>query len=160
MDGEVTLHYSFDANGGEVADYVPSRDAIERLEASLLAMPHTHLAEDVHHHFAPGIYMRELRIPQGAILTGKIHRTAHLNILTKGDISVMTEHGIKRLVAPCVIESSPGIKRAGYAHEASIWITVHATTETDLQKLEQQLIAPSFEALGDLAVKPDLLVAQ
>lgn len=136
------------------------RDKLNRLEAALLSRPETHLPEDVHHHFAPGVYMRELRIPKGAILTGKIHRTAHLNILAKGEISVMTEHGIKRLVAPCVIESSPGIKRAGYAHEDTVWICVHPTTETDLAKLEAQLIAPSFEALGDLAVKPDLLVQQ
>jgi len=136
------------------------RDKVLRLEEALLAHPETHLAEDVRHHFAPGVYMRELRIPKGAMLTGKIHRTAHLNILAKGDISVLTEHGVKRLVAPCVIESSPGIKRAGYAHEDCVWITVHPTTETNLAKLEEQLIAPSFEALGDMTVKPDLLVSQ
>src|SRR3989304_10497708 len=101
------------------------REKVLRLEEVLSQYPQ--LPEDVYHHFAPGIYMRELRIPKGAVLTGKIHRTAHLNILAKGEISVLTEHGVKRLVAPCVIESSHGIKRAGFAHEDTIWITVHAT---------------------------------
>lgn len=134
------------------------RDKVLRLEDWLKTMPQ--IPEDVHHHFAPGVYMRELRIPKGAVLTGKIHRTDHLNILAKGEISVLTEHGVRRLTAPCVIQSSAGIKRAGYAHEDTIWITVHPTHETDLAKLEEQLIAPSFEALGDMTVKPDLLVSQ
>jgi hypothetical protein len=134
------------------------REKVMRLEDMLRQLPA--LPEDVHHHFAPGVYMRELRIPKGAVLTGKIHRTAHLNILAKGDISVLTEHGVKRLVAPCVIQSSAGIKRAGYAHEDTVWITVHPTTETNLDKLEAELIAPSFEALGEIEVKPDLLVSQ
>lgn len=134
------------------------RDKVTALEEWLKTLPQ--LPEDVHHHFAPGVYMRELRIPKGACLTGKIHRTAHLNILVKGDISVLTEHGVVRLIAPAVISSSPGIKRAGYAHEDTIWITVHPTHETDLQKLEAELIAPSFEALGEIEVKPDLLVTQ
>lgn len=132
------------------------REKVLRLEDALRTFPQ--IPEDVHHHFAPGIYMRELRIPQGAVLTGKIHRTEHMNILAQGEISVLTEHGVQRLSAPCVIKSSPGIKRAGYAHTDVVWICVHATTETDLEKLEQDLIAPSFEALGEIDVKPDLLV--
>lgn len=136
------------------------REKVQRMEDALLGMPHAHIPEDVHHHFAPGVYMRELRIPKGAVLTGKIHRTDHLNILAKGEISVLTEHGVQRLTAPAVISSSAGIKRAGYAHEDCVWITVHPTHETDLAKLEEQLIAPSFEALGDMTVKPDLLVSQ
>jgi len=134
------------------------RDKVLRLEDWLRQFPQ--LPEDVHHHFAPGVYMRELRIPAGAVLTGKIHRTEHLNILAQGEISVLTEHGVRRLAAPCVIKSSPGIKRAGYAHTDVVWICVHPTTTTDLDKLEAELIAPSFEALGEIEVKPDLLVTQ
>ena len=135
-----------------------SREKVLRLEEALLARPEAHLPHDVHHHFAPGIYMRELRIPKGAVLTGKIHRDAHLNLLTKGDISVLTEHGVRRLIAPCIIESSPGIKRAGFAHEDCIWITVHANPddERDLNRLEARYIVPSFDAI-EAPVTPDLI---
>lgn len=133
------------------------REKVLRLEEALKEFEQ--LPQDVHHHFAPGVYLRELRIPAGAVLTGKIHRTEHLNILAQGEISVMTEHGVQRLTAPCVIKSSPGIKRAGFAHSDVVWICVHPTTETDLHKLEEQLIAPSFEALGEIDVKPDQLIA-
>lgn len=110
------------------------------------------------HWFAPGMYCRELKIPAGACLTGKIHREAHINIISQGDISVLTEHGIKRFVAPCVLISSVGIKRVGFAHTDTTWITVHAnpTDETDMEKLEALFIAPDFDALGvDLQVLED-----
>ena len=130
------------------------RARVMRLEEELRKYPQ--LPEQVTHHFAPGIYMRELFIPKGAILTGKIHRYAHLNIMPMGDISVLTEHGVKRLKGPCVIQSSAGIKRAGFAHEDTIWITVHHTFRTRLEHIEEELIAPSFDEL-DVDVQPDVI---
>jgi hypothetical protein len=146
-----------------VADGPVTRDKVLAFEAALAAHADatgTRLDGDAltRHWFAPGMYCRELRIPAGACLTGKIHREAHLNIISQGDISVLTEHGVKRFVAPCVLVSSVGIKRVGFAHTDTTWITVHAnpTDETDLKKLEARFIAPDFEALGhDLRVLED-----
>lgn len=110
------------------------------------------------HWFAPGIYCRGLFIPAGTCLTGKIHKHEHVNIIAQGDISVLTEHGVKRFQAPCVLVSSVGIKRIGYAHADTTWITVHANpdNERDLEKLESRFISPTFEALGaDLTVLED-----
>jgi hypothetical protein len=146
-----------------VADGPITREKVLDFEAALAAHADatgTRLDADslTRHWFAPGMYCRELKIPAGACLTGKIHREAHINIISQGDISVLTEHGIKRFVAPCVLISSVGIKRVGFAHTDTTWITVHAnpTDETDLEKLEARFIAPDFEALGqDLRVLED-----
>jgi hypothetical protein len=97
------------------------------------------------HHFAQGLYAREITIPKGTLLTGKIHLFEHLNIISKGDISVMTEDGIKRIVAPATIISKPGIKRVGYAHEETVWTTIHACTETDVEKIEEALVVETYE---------------
>jgi quercetin dioxygenase-like cupin family protein len=99
----------------------------------------------VKNHFSKGVYARELFIPKGTVLTGKIHKEENLNIITKGDISVLTEEGIKRVGAGAVIVSPPGTKRAGYAHEDTIWITIHGTDERDVNKIEQRFIAQSYE---------------
>lgn len=136
--------YSFDLVDGSTM-----REKVVRLEQFLRQVPQ--LPEQLTHHFADGVYARELLIPKDAVIVGKIHRHAHLNFLMKGDISVLTEHGIKRIQAPAVIASSPGIKRAGYAHEDTIWITVHATTETDLEKIEDQVICKSFDEFERIA---------
>lgn len=129
------------------------RDKILKLEEALRRLPP--IDAPVFHHFSDGIYARELHIPKGATLTGKIHRKAHLNVLAKGEIRVLTEHGMKTLKAPCVIESFPGIKRAGHALEDTVWITFHATHETDLEKIEAEFIAPSFDALESQTVLED-----
>lgn len=121
------------------------RERIEALEAQMRRMPQ--LPIETRHYFAKGLYAREIFIPRGALLTGKIHREEHLNFISQGEISVVTEEGVKRLKAPCTIVSQPGTKRVGYAHEDTIWTTVHATEETDLEKLETKLIAPTFDDL-------------
>lgn len=100
------------------------------------------------HHFAPGVYARELTIPAGVVLTGKIHKTAHLNVVSAGRITVWSEeHGMRTITAPYTFMSSPGVRRVGFAHEDTVWTTIHPTDETDLAKLEQILIEPHDSSL-------------
>lgn len=97
------------------------------------------------HHFAPGMYSRELHIPAGQVLTGKMHRHAHMNFLMEGEITVWVNGGMRRLCAPYAFVSQPYTKRVGYAHTDVIWVTVHATNETDLAKIEAEVIVPQDE---------------
>lgn len=93
------------------------------------------------HYFSPGVYAREITIPAGTALTGKIHKYAQLNILSKGEMSVLTHEGVKRVAAPFTIVSPPGTKRAAIAHTECVWTTIHGTDETDLDKIEAHFIA-------------------
>lgn len=124
------------------------RGKIMELEGAIQALP---LEQQLHieptHRWVPGIYMREIRIPKGTLLTGAIHKTEHLCILSEGDVSVYTEGGVKRLKASAVIHSLPGIKRALYAHEDSIWINVHHNPDNlrDLDAIDRFYTADTFE---------------
>lgn len=136
-----------------------SREAILEFEKALASTPGATVGESplcpVKHHFAPGVYSREMFITKGFILVGKIHKHAHHSFLMKGDITVISEHGgIQRLKAPMVILSEPGAKRIGYANEDTIWVTVHPTNETDIKKIEEEVIAPSYEDFA--AIKGDV----
>lgn len=125
---------------------VPTYAQIKALEQAVV--DHLEPVEmPVEHHFAPGMYGRELFIPAGTVLTGKIHKKGHLSILLAGDITVWTEQGMKRLQAPQVLVTTPGTKRVGYAHTDTIWLCVHATDETDLVRLEAELIEPEAPVL-------------
>ncbi len=108
----------------------------------------------VQHHFAPGVYMRQMDVAAGTLVVSKMHRTEHMNILLKGSLTVATEDGIQLMTAPCVLKSMPGTKRIGYFHEDSSWITVHPTEEIDLEKIEQQVIVPDEEIDQFLASLP------
>ena len=111
----------------------------------------------VQHHFAPGVYMRQMDAAAGTLVVSKMHRTEHMNILLKGSLTVATENGIELLKAPAVIKSMPGTKRIGYFHEDSSWITIHPTSDTDLEKIEQQVIVPDTEVDQFLASLPNRL---
>lgn len=125
----------------------PTLAQIKRCEQAIRdTLPPVEL--DVFHHFADGLYGRELHIPAGTMLTGKIHKGEHLNFLTRGDITVWTEDGMRRLKAPAVIVSKPGTKRVGFAHTDTVWVTVHASQQTDLAALEAELIEPEFDELS------------
>lgn len=99
------------------------------------------------HHFAPGIYSRQLDAKAGTLVVSKMHRTEHLNILLKGSLTIATENGIEYLQAPCVIKSMPGTKRIGYFHEDTSWLTVHPTDSTDLVEIEKQVIVPELDEI-------------
>jgi hypothetical protein len=97
------------------------------------------------HTFAPGAYAREIFIPKETLIVGKIHKHSHLNMLMKGTVSVLTEEGPRVFKAPMTMVSPAGTKRVVFAHEDTVWVTVHLTNETDLEKIEEEIIAKSYE---------------
>ena len=115
------------------------REKVLRAECVMREMPQLELP--VIHHFSRGVYARELFIPKGTLLTGKIHKYEQLNILSQGEISVLTEDGMKRVKAPFHVVSPAGTKRIAYAHEDCVWTTIHGTYEVDLEKIETTFIA-------------------
>ena len=135
---ELLAHILGEVQNREYIDVV--RDIQQQItdQAELIEVP-------VVHHFAPGVYMRQMDAAAGTLVVSKMHRTEHMNILLKGSLTVATEDGIQLMTAPCVLKSMPGTKRIGYFHEDSSWITVHPTEETDLEKIEQQVIVPEEE---------------
>ena len=101
----------------------------------------------IKHYFANGFYAREMTMPQGCALVGKIHKSEHLCIVSKGVVDIASEERTERIAAPYTYVSKPGAKRAIYAHEDTVWTTVHMSDETDVEKLEDELIAESFTQL-------------
>lgn len=97
------------------------------------------------------VYAREIFMPAGSVIVGKIHRHVHLLFLLKGIITVTTEQGLSRLVAPQTLISEAGVKRALYVEEDAIVTTVHLTEhagEEWLEEIEDEVIAPSYEELA------------
>lgn len=99
------------------------------------------------HAFAPGAYGRQIFIPKDTLVVGKIHKHAHLNFLMKGKVSVATEEGPVLLEGPLMMVSKAGTKRVVYTHEDTVWATVHLTDKTDLEQIEDEIIAKSYDEL-------------
>ena len=114
--------------------HLSDRTKVELLEIEM--RKHEQRVIPIRHYFSPGVYAREITIPADTLLTGRVHLYAQLNILSGGEISVLTHEGMKRVKAPFTIVSPPGTKRVAYAHTECTWTTILATEETDPELIE------------------------
>lgn len=136
---------------GEVIFNVPDkspaaiRTQIRAWTQSLLSLPAGEQREfDVQHTLIDGVYTRTLFIPKDSVLVGKIHLKECVNIVAKGDISVLTETGMGRFKAGHVAVSGPGIQKVGYAHEDTVFINVFRTDATDIEKIEAEIATTEY----------------
>ena len=136
------------------------RSKIMQLQEVMLAMPDHMTQADfkTEHYFSPGIYMREMTMPKGSVVIGKIHKTEHMCVVAKGSVSVVTEDGTKTYTAPCVVHSMPGAKRALHALEETVWINVHhnPTNEKDLEKIDEIFVVDTFEQFLEFTEKKQI----
>lgn len=129
--------------GGLTPSKEEIRDLIDSFENEMLAKEQIDIP--VKNHFSKGVYAREITIPKHSLVVGKIHKFENLNILSKGDITVLSVDGMMRVKAPYTVVSSPGVKRLAFTHEETVWTTIHGTDEKDVDKIEEEFIAKSYD---------------
>jgi hypothetical protein len=103
------------------------------------------------HRFTPGMYIRTIFMPKGALVISKIHRTQHPFVVTKGRCSVwpgqaapgqLDANGLREIVAGHIGITMPGTRRILYIHEDTEWTTFHATDKTTPEEVEAEIIEP------------------
>ena len=130
---------------GSIKTEAEIRTVIQRLEDAMMGLPQIDLP--LKHTFTTGVYSREIFLPKDSIVVGKIHRHDHLNFISHGKVTVLTKDGLQTISGPCTMVSSAGTKRAVYAHEDTVWTTIHANPddEKDIDKLEEVIIAKNYD---------------
>lgn len=117
---------------------VAAEHKIAALEASMLKMPQVECP--VIHRFGPGIYIREVFMPRGALVIGHYHRQAHMNIMLTGKLDILLDGGPPQtLTAPMSFVAKPG-RKVAYIHEDVVWQNIYATEETDIEKIENMFL--------------------
>lgn len=119
------------------------KQMVVSLEREIGKLPQVELP--VEHFFIPHVYARQMTIFKDTALVGRVHKHPCINIVSKGKISVTTDTGVKTIEAPYTFTSPAGTKRAGFAHEETIWTTIHLTDETDVDKIEDALGTVTYE---------------
>jgi hypothetical protein len=143
---------SFRENVLKVESGMKQMIAAGEIEDTLGDCTLTHYFTPIDDKYGCCTYAREMFIPKGTLIIGKIHRHKHMNIISKGKVSVATEFGNQYMEAPCTFISEVGLKRAVVALEDTIWTTIHLTNkcgEEFLAEIELEIIAPSYEALTE-----------
>lgn len=125
----------------------PDRHAkIDALESAMRAMGPGGMKWEISHHFAPGIYAREMRVPAGAVITSKVHKFENLSILSKGRMALYMEDGtVREVSAGFHIVAPPGARRVAFVLEDAVWTCMHNTDERDLKKIEAHFIAQDVD---------------
>lgn len=137
--------------GGTLPEIAP--DKIEALEAAMLCEDQVECP--VTHHFGPGVYVREVFIPAGTLAMGHKHKGPCLNMLLKGAMRILDDSGQPRTIeSPLMFTTGPGRKTA-YALSDCVFQNIHATEETDLNKLEEMLIEKSDTWQSHMAALAD-----
>jgi hypothetical protein len=114
------------------------------------------------HTFTPGLYLRQIFMPAGAVVVSRRHLTEHPFIVLTGSTDVFDEQGgyLARIVAPYVGVTPPGTRRVLYIIEDCVWLTAHATDLTDPDEIVETItshenplfpkdyVSPCFEKKG------------
>ena len=126
------------------------RDAVTKLEEKIKNIDSALVGEKLNkynplkHTFADGYYIREINTPAEQLIVTQIHKEEHPFFLMKGECSVLTEDGPKRIKAPYYDITKAGTKRIIYIHSDVTWITVHATDLKTVEEIEKKVIAKDF----------------
>jgi quercetin dioxygenase-like cupin family protein len=122
-----------------------SRTLADDAEARLLGNV-TPVECPLRHLFAPGVYVREVTMPEGAFVIGHAHKTEHFNFVLSGRARVLIEGEVREIAAGEVFVSKPGVRKMLYILETMRFATVHPTEETDLERLHEMHVikSPAF----------------
>ena len=95
---------------------------------------------EIIHTFSHGLYSRQMILPAGNMAFSHSHTYSHLSILAKGRVIVKTDDYNKEYTAPTCIEIEANTYHQIEALEDAVWFCIHATDETDVNKIDEVLI--------------------
>lgn len=105
------------------------------------------------HSFGDGCYVRKIFMPAGTYIISKIHKITHPYFVMCGSALVATEDGVNIIEGPYQGMTPAGTQRALYILSDMVWITVHVTNETDLDKIEEEIIAKDFDEVDQTLIE-------
>ena len=146
-------------------------DILDELEFSMLEN-----CEPIHclttHKFTDGIYIREIFMPAGSLITSKIHKTEHPYIISYGKTAVSIDgNEWNEITAPYTGITVPGTRRVLYIIEDCIWTTFHRIDdmksdynnlndeekEEIVKKIEEKILEPHLNYLTGTDIKDEYI---
>lgn len=122
---------------------------VETAECELLSLPQVDCP--VVHHFGPGVCIREVFMPAGAIAIGHRQKFDQLNIMIRGKVLIAKDDGTTQiLTAPMIFTGKAG-RKIGYVMEDMVWQNVYATDLKDASAVEDFFIEKSEQWYEDQA---------
>jgi hypothetical protein len=141
-------------NGLKLSDMLPTprimenRKYITRLMNKIISLGEPMPDCKLKHIFSPGIYVREVTMPAGSLIVGRIHTTEHLNEVISGECQIFTaDDELVTRRGGDIFTSKAGVQKVGWCITDVVWRTIHATNETNIEKIEQELSVLTYDEL-------------
>ncbi len=129
-------------------------DRINELELAMV-QENNPIECPLEHRFTPGLYSREIFMPEGTLLTSRTHNFEHQFVIMMGKVWVSIDGGEwVRYAAPYIGITQAGTRRILYIEENAIWITFHPNPddEEDIEILEKRLVVHNNPLLNKLKI--------
>ena len=114
------------------------------------------------HRFVPGMYIREILMPAGSLISTKTHLTENPFIISQGHCIVFDD-----LIGSAVEYRAPytgitkiGTRRLLYIFEDTIWTTFHVTNLTDVEAIEHVISKHTFNPLIGSVISKSLQLGE
>lgn len=97
----------------------------------------------IEHHFLPHLYCKLSKIPKGMHLVQHVHAYDHASHLVEGRALLSADEGKnwESIEAPRTLLIKAGVAHQVLSLEDCLWYCVHVTDETDIEKIDETLIA-------------------
>lgn len=95
------------------------------------------------HFFSENVYAKQMSLPAGHVAISHSHKYDHISILASGRCMVYTDNEMREYIAPACINIKAGVEHQIEASEDVTWYCIHATSETDISKIDRVLINDS-----------------
>ena len=92
------------------------------------------------HHFSDGLYAKQMHLPKGYVAGMHAHNYSHLSVLGQGKVIVKAGDSESIYTAPACINMPAQVIHSIIALEDATWFCIHATEETDVNKVDEVLI--------------------
>lgn len=110
------------------------------------------------HRFTDGLYVREIFMPAGSLITSKIHKTQHQFFVLKGKVIVWIDGEEQIIEAPYIGVTEPNTQRVLYVVEDCIWATSHPNPDNEtVEQIEERILEKHDNVLLSDHQKQELL---
>lgn len=112
------------------------------------------------HKFCDKMYIREIFMAAGTLLTSRIHVTEHPFVVSMGKVSVKIDNGEWELIeAPYSNITKEGTRRILYIHNDTIWTTFHVNLDncTDVEEIEKRILEPHINSITGTDIHKEYL---
>ena len=121
-----------------ITDHLQSLDGEEEITKTLTDT-------NITHHFAEGLYGRELLIPKGVLIVSRVHKRPLINVISKGHVIILDVNGRREVHAPATfVDEEAGTQRVVYSVEETVWTTTHPTDLTTEEGMLEEMTTASY----------------